>query len=130
MQAAMAVMTQAPGESRPAGAVVRSLEQLRTVLGAGEHLGDMVWWTLADASLDRATLEARWAGAGLPAELLPEPPTAEKALRLAVKACQVGQAEHLVRLAKDGDGELIYAVGSRQERRQVGCEGSSLAAAV
>jgi len=59
---------------------------------------------------DRATLEARWTGAGLAKELLPEPPTAEKALRLAVKACQVGQAQHLVRLAKDGDGELIYAV--------------------
>ena len=40
------------GESRPAGATVHSLEQLRTVLvAAGEHLGDMGWWTLADASL-------------------------------------------------------------------------------
>jgi len=67
-------------QSRPAGATVHSLEGLRTVLGtAGEHLGDMVWWTLADASLDRVTLEARWTGAGLAKELLPEPPTAEKA---------------------------------------------------
>ncbi|HEY8211940.1 MAG TPA: DUF6744 family protein [Myxococcaceae bacterium] len=107
MQAAVA-FTQEAG-TKPVQAV-RTLEQLRSVLGAGEHLGDMVWWTLNDASLDRATLVARWTGAGLPQELLPEPPTGEKALRLAVRACQVGQAEHLVRLAKDSDGELIYAV--------------------
>lgn len=89
---------------------VHSLEQLRSVLAAGDHLGDMVWWTLSDASLDRTSLVAKWTGAGLSADLLPEPPTAEKALRLAVRSSQVGQAEYLVRLAKDGDGELIYAV--------------------
>jgi len=107
MQAAVAFTQDA--ERGPVQSV-RSLEQLRSVLSAGEHLGDMVWWTLSEASLDRATLVAKWTGAGLSADLLPEPPTAEKALRLAVRACQVGQAEHLVRLAKDSDGELIYAV--------------------
>jgi hypothetical protein len=82
---------------------------------AGDHLGDMVWWALAEASLDRPTLEGIWLGAGLPREFLPEPPTAEKALRLAVRGAQVGQAEHLIRVAKDGDGELIYAI-VREER--------------
>jgi len=107
MQAAMAFTQEA---AHAPVQTVRSLEQLRSVLAAGEHLGDMVWWTLNDASLDRGTLLARWTGAGLSADLLPEPPTAEKALRLAVRGSQVGQAGYLVRLAKDGDGELIYAV--------------------
>lgn len=90
---------------------VGSVERLRAVLGsAGEHLGDLVWWTLSDASVGRTTLESIWAGAQLAKELLPEPPTAEKALRLAARTCQVGQAEHLIRLAKDEGDELVYAV--------------------
>jgi uncharacterized protein DUF6744 len=107
MQAAVAFTQDA--ERGPVQSV-HSVEQLRAVLAAGEHLGDMVWWTLSDASLDRTSLVAKWTGAGLSADLLPEPPTAEKALRLAVRSSQVGQTEYLVRLAKDADGELIYAV--------------------
>jgi len=107
MQAAVAFTQDA--ERGPVQSV-RSVEQLRSVLAAGDHLGDMVWWTLSDASLDRTSLVAKWTGSGLSADLLPEPPTAEKALRLAVRSSQVGQAEFLVRLAHDGDGELIYAV--------------------
>jgi hypothetical protein len=91
--------------------MVGSVERLRSVLGsAGEHLGDLVWWALSDAAVSRITLESIWAGAQLARELLPEPPTAEKALRLAVRTCQVGQAEHLIRLAKDEGDELVYAV--------------------
>jgi hypothetical protein len=44
-----------------------NLPRLKSVLVAkdGDHLGDLVFWTLADARVDRTTLEAFWNGAGL-----------------------------------------------------------------
>jgi hypothetical protein len=93
---------------RPA---ISSVDGLRSVLGnAGEHLGDLVWWTLSEAAVSRVTLEALWTGAGLSDALLPEPPTAEKALKNAVRACQVGVADKLVRVGKDADDELVFAI--------------------
>ena len=90
---------------------VDSVDGLRSVLGiAGEHLGDLVWWTLSDASTPRATLEALWTGAGLPNTLLPEVPTADKAFKTAVRACQVGVTDTLIRLGKDEDDELVFAI--------------------
>jgi hypothetical protein len=76
----------------------------------GAHVGDILWWTLADARISRSQLESIWAGAGLSTGFLPEPPTPEKALRAAVRECQVGHHEHLVRLGKEDDAELIFAV--------------------
>jgi hypothetical protein len=90
---------------------VSSVDGLRSVLGiAGEHLGDLVWWTLSEAGVSRATLEALWTGAGLSDALLPEPPTAEKALKTAVRSCQVGVVDKLIRLGKDADDELVFAI--------------------
>jgi hypothetical protein len=41
-------------------------EKLKTILaGGGAHLGDLLWWTLSDAAIDRSTLEAHWASANL-----------------------------------------------------------------
>ena len=63
-----------------------NLQRLRSVLGKGtQHLGDIVFWQLADARVDRATLESLWRDAGLDAALLPEEPTAERALKQAVR---------------------------------------------
>lgn len=59
----------------------------------GAHLGDLTFWSLADAQIDRAALASKWAPTGLPSELLPEPPTLEKAFKLAVRETQVGLAE-------------------------------------
>ncbi len=81
---------------------------------AGEHVGDMVWWTLEDARITRAHLEDVWTGAGLSTALLPEPPTPEKALRAAVREAAVGQQDHLIRLGKDDDQELVFAVVEEQ----------------
>jgi hypothetical protein len=90
---------------------IHSIDNLRSVLGiAGEHIGDLVWWTLSDASTPRPTLEATWTGAGLPNSLLPEAPTADKAFKTAVRACQAGVTDKLVRLGKDEDDELVYAI--------------------
>lgn len=90
---------------------ISSVDGLRSVLGiAGEHLGDLVWWTLSEAAVSRATLEALWAGAGLSEALLPEPPTVEKALKTAIRTCQVGVADKLIRLGKDADDELVFAI--------------------
>ena len=76
----------------------------------GTHVGDLLWWTLADARVTRSTLESVWANAGLAENLLPEPPTPEKALRAAVREAQVGQHDHLLRLGKEDDGEIVFAV--------------------
>jgi hypothetical protein len=76
----------------------------------GAHVGDILWWTLADARISRTQLESIWSGAGLSTSFLPEPPTPERALRTAVRECQVGHHQHLVRLGKEDDGELIFAV--------------------
>jgi hypothetical protein len=81
-----------------------------TLQTAGAHVGDILWWTLDDARTPRHRLEAIWADAGLSRSFLPEPPTAEKALRTAVREAQVGQTGYLIRLAKDDPEELIYAV--------------------
>ena len=46
-----------------------SLDTLKSVLStAGEHLGDLLWWTLFDARIDRASLEPglRFAAGGVP----------------------------------------------------------------
>lgn len=90
---------------------ISSLDRLRTILSdAGEHLGDMVWWTLSDASTPRADLEAIWSGVGLSMSLLPESPTAEKAFKTAARSCQVGVPDKLIRLGKDEEDELVFAV--------------------
>ena len=81
---------------------------------AGEHVGDMLWWTLEDARISRDRLEEVWVGAGLSTALLPEPPTPEKALRTAVREAQVGQQGHLIRLGKEDDDELVFAVVEEQ----------------
>ena len=80
------------------------------VSAAGEHIGDLLWWNLADARIDRATLEMLWSSASLPANHLPEPPTAEKALKTAVRDCAVGQSERLIRLGKDDSSEIVFAI--------------------
>jgi hypothetical protein len=92
-----------------------SLSLIRSHLHtAGEHLGDMLWWTLEDARISRNRLEEVWSAAGLPTSLLPEPPTPEKALRTAVREAQVGQQGHLIRLGKEDDDELVFAVVEEQ----------------
>jgi len=88
-----------------------SLKEIRFhTESSGRHLGDITWWTLADARIGRSHLESVWHSAGLPASHLPEPPTPEKALRTAVREAQVGQHQHLVRLGKEDDHELVFAV--------------------
>ncbi len=88
-----------------------TIDSLINVLATGgQHLGDLVWWTLAEAQIDRTTLEAKWAPTGLPAELLPEPPTLEKAFKLAIRETQVGLSDRLIRLAKDDEEELVFGI--------------------
>jgi hypothetical protein len=86
-------------------------DKLKSVLAkGGQHLGDLIWWTLAEARIDRATLERIWAGAQLAPEYLPDPPTAEKALKAAVREGAVGQSDRLVRLGKEDEAEIVFAV--------------------
>jgi hypothetical protein len=92
-----------------------SLSVLKTHLQtAGEHVGDLLWWALVDAEISRSMLESIWQNAGLSPSHLPEPPTPEKALKLAVRESQVGQAHHLIRLGKEDDQELVFAVLAEQ----------------
>jgi len=97
-----------------------NLQRLRTVLGKGtQHLGDIVFWQLADARVDRATLESLWRDAGLDAALLPEEPTAERALKQAVREAQVGQRDRLIRLGLDSEAEIVFAI-VRENRDDAG----------
>lgn len=91
----------------------------KTLPITGEHLGDMLWWSLADARTDRLTLESLWARANLPMELLPESPMAEKAIKTAVREAQVGHHDRLVRLGKEDNSEILYAV-VREDRQNDG----------
>ena len=88
-----------------------ALERIKKNLNAGgQHLGDLIWWTLSDARLGRSTLESIWATAGLDPAHLPEPPTAEKAIKLAARMAATGQADRLVRLGKEAEDEIVFAV--------------------
>ncbi len=88
-----------------------NLNGIKTALEkGGKHLGDIVYWTLADARIDRSTLENIWTGAQLPSEYLPDPPTAEKALKSAVREAAVGQPDRLIRLGKEDEAEIVFAV--------------------
>lgn len=92
-----------------------SIERIKTALAkGGEHLGDLVFWTLADARVERAELESLWTKSGLAAELLPDAPTAERALKLAVREAAVGHADQLVRLAKETPDEIVFAIVREQ----------------
>jgi hypothetical protein len=83
-------------------------------------LGDLVFWQLSDASVDRATFETRWQSAGLAAELLPEPPTAEKALKTAVREAAVGQHNRLIRLAVENETTLGFAIVFEEKHPETG----------
>ena len=87
------------------------IERLKSTLATGgEHLGDIVFWALADARIDRVTLESLWTEAGLDLDLLPEPPTPEKALKLAVRETQVGQKQRLIRFGKEDEAEIVFVI--------------------
>lgn len=88
-----------------------ALKNLTAALSkGGQHLGDVTFWTLVDATVSRADLESKWAQAGLPAQLLPEPPTVAKAFKLAVRETQVGLADRLIRPVIDDEAQVVFAV--------------------
>jgi hypothetical protein len=87
-----------------------TLDKLTSALKlCDQHLADLIWWTLAEARINRPTLESIWAGAQLAPEFLPDPPTAEKALKAVVREA-VGQPDGLIRLGKDDEPEIVFAV--------------------
>ncbi len=87
------------------------IERLKSALaGGGAHLGDLLWWTLSEASIDRSALESLWISSGLAPEMLPEAPTAEKALKTTVREAQVGQHDRLIRLGKETESEIVFAI--------------------
>jgi hypothetical protein len=86
-------------------------EVVKSALAKGDqHLGDMVFWDLAQARIGRATLEALWSEAQLDAELLPDTPTPEKALKIATRESQAGHSDRLIRLAKEDKAEIVFAI--------------------
>jgi hypothetical protein len=88
-----------------------TLEKLTSALShGGQHIGDIVYWTLSEARIDRSTLEKIWSGAQLAPEFLPDPPTAEKALKVAVREAAIGQPDRLIRLGKEDEAEIVFAV--------------------
>jgi hypothetical protein len=88
-----------------------AIDMLRQTLSAGDqHLGDIVFWTLADARVERSTLERIWTGSGLAQGLLPEPPTLERSFKAAVKESQAGHPDLLLRLAKEDDQSIAFGI--------------------
>lgn len=87
------------------------LAELRRLTSTpGPHVGDLLWWSLEDARIRRPALETAWSNAGLSSSLLPEHPTAEKALKTAVREAQLGVEDHLIRLGLQTDSEIVFAV--------------------
>ena len=44
-----------------------TLDRLTSALNkGGQHLGDLIWWTLAEARIDRSTMENIWTGCPSP----------------------------------------------------------------
>lgn len=92
------------------------LQSIVSVLATGgSHLGDLVFWTLSDAAINRGDLESKWKDTGLPMDMLPEPPTVAKAFKLAVRETQVGLVDRLIRLAVDDEASVVYAVVHEQK---------------
>lgn len=91
-------------------------DKIRKALEAkgGPHLGDVLYWTLADARVTRSTLEQVWTGAGLDPALLPEPPTAEKTIKAAARAAAVGQVDRLVRPALETERQIAFGIVREQ----------------
>jgi hypothetical protein len=88
-----------------------NLRRLQSVLAhGGDHLGDLVFWTLQDARVECSILEQLWRDAGLDAGLLPEPPSADRAFKQAAREAQVGQRDRLIRMGLDTESELVFAV--------------------
>jgi hypothetical protein len=81
-----------------------AIELIRnTLVRDTPHLGDIVWWTLADARTPRADLERVWQGAGLPVEYLPDMASSDRSLKVAMRETQVIHSDRLLRLAKADD---------------------------
>lgn len=93
-----------------------AMKNLMDVLATGgTHLGDLCFWTLAEATISRADLESKWRSTGLAMALLPEPPTVVKAFKLAVRETQVGLADRLIRLAVEDEASVGFAVVHEQK---------------
>lgn len=98
-----------------------ALHTVRSALIArgGPHLGDVLFWTLHDATVARSALEQTWKANNLDVSLLPEPPTPEKALKAAIRDNQAGHPELLLRFCRESDAEVMFAV-VREKRDQSG----------
>jgi len=95
---------------------MNTLAQIQSHLQtAGEHVGDLLWWSLDDARISATRLAQVWTGSGLSPSLLPEAPTPEKALKTACREQAVGRSDYLIRLGKEDGRELVFAV-VREER--------------
>ena len=88
----------------------------------GQPLGDLLWWELAAASVNRPDLVKLWVQGGLPTELLPEEPTPEKAFKTAARETQVGHTDRLLRLAKDDELEVVFGIVNEQRDGNGGLE--------
>ena len=77
---------------------------------AGQHVGDLLWWSLDDARISATKLAQVWTSSGLSPKLLPEAPTPEKALKTACREQAVGRSDYLIRLGKEDGYELVFAV--------------------
>lgn len=88
-----------------------NISKLQSVLiNSGHHIGDIIFWQLADARVEHSTLEAIWRQAQFDVGLLPEAPSAERALKQAVREAQVGRRDRMIRLGLESESQIVFAV--------------------
>ncbi len=93
-----------------------TLKLIESAISRGSHhLGDIVWWSLSDARINRDDLIRIWARESLPRELLPEEPSTERAFKSAIREAQIGHPDRLLRLAVETSDEIVFGV-VREER--------------
>lgn len=76
----------------------------------GEHLGDLVCWSLPDATIKAAAFKDAWVKGGLDEAVLPETPTAYRALVDAASQAVRGAEGYEYEPAGKDQGESILAV--------------------
>lgn len=87
---------------------------------AGEHVGDLIWWSMEEVAVEASAFGSAWTSAKLDPAWLPEQPTAKRALTDAGRAAvQASDAGYLFRLADETKSLATFNL-VREDRAAIG----------
>jgi len=97
---------------------LKSLVSVLDSAGAGEHVGDQIYWSVFGVDMTPESLRDLFVQAGLPESLLPDVPDSEQAFRRAASkmkvrknAVKAGGGQHeILRLIEEDGEKILYAV--------------------